>query len=432
MNKTHVYMNIKTYEMGFLYGIFTVNKPMRLFKYNNVIKVGKSVMSSLSIQGLHKKYNDVWVLKNIDLHIDNKQFVCFLGPSGCGKSTLLRCIAGLENISNGKIALADKNITPLHPSKRNIAMVFQSYALYPHMTVFNNIAFPLKVRGINKKEIKKQVLHLAHILHLENYLHRKPKHLSGGQRQRVAIGRAIVCNPAVLLLDEPLSNLDASLRVEMRVQLSRMHKELEKTMIFVTHDQVEAMTLADKIVVLKDGGIQQYGTPLELYHQPANVFVAKFIGTHPINTYAAQVTAVDKNTVTVTSAYFDSPITIKTHTEHTDLYGAKVTLAVRPNRLYLDTPLDVMCRAKINLIERLGSQSVLHVNIGDATSIVVAEGTHNVSVNSTIPIYARCENFMLFDQHGVYIDRVLASDTQRVLGQRVLGQRVLDKEAGDA
>ena len=372
-------------------------------------------MSGLSIHNLCKAYDAVEVLKNIHLRIRDREFVCFLGPSGCGKSTLLRSIAGLETIDNGNIQLNDTDITHTHPSRRNIAMVFQSYALYPHMSVFNNMAFPLKVRGIGKKHIKQQVQALAHILQLGAYLHRKPKQLSGGQRQRVAIGRAIICNPEVLLLDEPLSNLDASLRVEMRVQLAKMHKELEKTMIFVTHDQTEAMTLADKIVVLHNGGIQQYGTPLELYHQPANLFVARFIGMHPINTYTAQVIQTHTNSVTVQSAYFDRPIVITTQAPQHHLLHTQVTLAIRPNRIGLHTPLAVGANAHIRLIERLGSESVLHVHIHDTTSVIVAAGTQNVAVGERIAVYAKHENFMLFDQNGTYVNRVLASDTQWVV-----------------
>ncbi len=389
--------------------------PITVHNGYNTYREKKFFMSGLSIRNLCKKYNDITVLKDIILDIKDKEFVCFLGPSGCGKSTLLRSIAGLESIHKGSVHLNDTDITKMHPSKRNIAMVFQSYALYPHMTVFHNMAFPLKVRGVTKKDIKQQVERLANILQLSDYIHRKPKHLSGGQRQRVAIGRAIICNPAVLLLDEPLSNLDASLRVEMRVQLVKMHKELQKTMIFVTHDQVEAMTLADKIVVLHDGIIQQYGTPLELYHQPANLFVAKFIGMHPINTYTAQVTATDNTSVTVKSPYFDKPIIIKTHTQQQSLQDTTVTIAIRPNRLGLHKPLDVATQAHIKLIERLGSESVLHVNIDGITSVIVAEGTQNAIVGDMIPVHARHENFMLFDANGVYVNRVLASDTERVI-----------------
>ena len=235
-------------------------------------------MASLKISKATKKYDDLEVIHGIDLEIQDGEFCVFVGPSGCGKSTLLRMISGLEEVTSGQIHIGDTDVTTLHPADRGIAMVFQSYALYPHMTVRENMGFGLKMSKVPSNEIEKKVNEAAEILHLEEYLDRKPKTLSGGQRQRVAIGRSIVRGPEVFLFDEPLSNLDAELRVEMRVEISRLHRELGTTIIYVTHDQVEAMTLADKIVVLKDGLIQQVGTPLSLYDDPENVFVAGFIG----------------------------------------------------------------------------------------------------------------------------------------------------------
>ena len=240
-------------------------------------------MASLKISKATKKYDKVQVIHGIDLEIEDGEFCVFVGPSGCGKSTLLRMISGLEEVTTGQIHIGDKDVTSMHPADRGIAMVFQSYALYPHMTVRENMGFGLKMTKVPSDEINKKVNDAASILHLEDYMDRKPKTLSGGQRQRVAIGRSIVRGPEVFLFDEPLSNLDAELRVEMRVEISRLHRELGTTIIYVTHDQVEAMTLADKIVVLKEGLIQQVGRPLELYEDPQNIFVAGFIGSPTIN-----------------------------------------------------------------------------------------------------------------------------------------------------
>ena len=237
-------------------------------------------MASLKISKATKKYDKLQVIHGIDLEIEDGDFCVFVGPSGCGKSTLLRMISGLEEVTTGEIHIGDKDVTKMHPADRGIAMVFQSYALYPHMTVRENMGFGLKMTKVPTDEINKKVNDAASILHLEDYMDRKPKTLSGGQRQRVAIGRSIVRGPEVFLFDEPLSNLDAELRVEMRVEISRLHRELGTTIIYVTHDQVEAMTLADKIVVLKEGLIQQVGKPLELYEDPQNIFVAGFIGSN--------------------------------------------------------------------------------------------------------------------------------------------------------
>ncbi|HLV83151.1 MAG TPA: sn-glycerol-3-phosphate ABC transporter ATP-binding protein UgpC, partial [Devosia sp.] len=240
-------------------------------------------MSSVTLKGVRKSYGSLEVIKGVDLEIESKAFVVFVGPSGCGKSTLLRMIAGLEHITAGELEIGGRQMNDVDPSKRGIAMVFQSYALYPHMTVRENMGFALRFAGVAKEQIARQVDEAARILALEPLLDRVPKELSGGQRQRVAIGRAIVRKPEVFLFDEPLSNLDAELRVHMRIEIARLHKELKTTMVYVTHDQVEAMTLADTIVVLRDGVIEQVGKPLELYEDPANLFVAGFIGSPKMN-----------------------------------------------------------------------------------------------------------------------------------------------------
>src|SRR6218665_2045423 len=256
-------------------------------------------MSSLKLSAVRKSYGNVEVIKGVDLEIREKEFVVFVGPSGCGKSTLLRMIAGLEHISSGDLEIGGQRMNDVDPSKRGIAMVFQSYALYPHMTVRENIGFALRFAGVAKDQIARQVNDAARILALEPLLDRLPKELSGGQRQRVAIGRAIVRNPQVFLFDEPLSNLDAELRVHMRIEIARLHKELQTTIIYVTHDQVEAMTLADTIVVLRDGIIEQVGRPLDLYDDPANQFVAGFIGSPQMNFLAATIVETSSTARTV-------------------------------------------------------------------------------------------------------------------------------------
>ena len=240
-------------------------------------------MADLQLKSLRKAFDDVVILPGVDLEVRDGEFLVFVGPSGCGKSTLLRCIAGLEDITSGELYIGGELVNEVPPAKRGIAMVFQSYALYPHMTVAENMAFGLRLAGYSKDEMRTAVQRAAQVLQIEHLLERKPKALSGGQRQRVAIGRAIVRKPGVFLFDEPLSNLDAALRVQMRVELSRLHQELKTTMIYVTHDQVEAMTLAHRIVVLNAGRIEQVGTPMELYHRPVNRFVAGFIGSPKMN-----------------------------------------------------------------------------------------------------------------------------------------------------
>ena len=262
-------------------------------------------MSDVKLNNVTKKYDNLEVIHGVDLKISNGEFCVFVGPSGCGKSTLLRMIAGLEEVTRGSIEIGPRDVTRIDPADRGIAMVFQNYALYPHMTVAENMGFGLKMTGHSKSEINSKVQQASKILHLDNFLTRKPKALSGGQRQRVAIGRAIVRGPKVFLFDEPLSNLDAELRVEMRIEIARLHKEIGATMIYVTHDQVEAMTLADKIVVLRDGNVEQVGSPMELYKNPNNRFVAGFIGSPSTNFFQTRlkngdliIPALDKQIVT--------------------------------------------------------------------------------------------------------------------------------------
>ena len=259
-------------------------------------------MATLSLQNIRKAYGTFEAIKGIDLEIEDRDFTVFVGPSGCGKTTLLRMIAGLEEISGGDLLIDGQRMNDVGPADRGLAMVFQSYALYPHMTVAGNMAFALRLAGVPKAERERKVLEAAKVLQLDHLLHRRPRELSGGQRQRVAIGRSIVRNPRVFLFDEPLSNLDAALRVQMRVEIAKLHERLKATTIYVTHDQIEAMTMATRIVVLNGGHIEQVGSPLELYHHPANLFVAGFIGAPKMNMLAARVTALGANDVTVTVA----------------------------------------------------------------------------------------------------------------------------------
>ena len=310
-------------------------------------------MAQLQLKDVNKSFGDVHVIKNVDLEINKGEFVVFVGPSGCGKSTLLRMIAGLETLTSGEISIADRLVMDLPPSKRGIAMVFQSYALYPHMTVYNNMAFSLDLQGFSKSEINERVTEAAKILQMEHLLDRRPAALSGGQRQRVAIGRAIVRDPEVFLFDEPLSNLDAALRHDTRVEISKLHRQLGATTIYVTHDQVEAMTLADKIVVLKAGRVMQVGSPMELFNQPANEFVAGFLGSPKMNFFDGQlVGAADfqGNDVSAQGARLVS--TNKSA-------GDSVKLGVRPQHLVIDD--HGVLEGNVTLVERLGTETILEL-----------------------------------------------------------------------
>ena len=310
-------------------------------------------MAQLQLKDVNKSFGDVHVIKNVDLEINKGEFVVFVGPSGCGKSTLLRMIAGLETLTSGEISIADRLVMDLPPSKRGIAMVFQSYALYPHMTVYNNMAFSLDLQGFSKSEINERVTEAAKILQMEHLLDRRPAALSGGQRQRVAIGRAIVRDPEVFLFDEPLSNLDAALRHDTRVEISKLHRQLGATTIYVTHDQVEAMTLADKIVVLKAGQVMQVGSPMELFNQPANEFVAGFLGSPKMNFFDGQLVGVadfQGNDVSAQGARLVS--TDKSA-------GDSVKLGVRPQHLVIDE--QGVLEGNVTLVERLGTETILEL-----------------------------------------------------------------------
>jgi len=318
-------------------------------------------MSGVTLQRVIKRYGDAQVIHGVDLAVEDGEFCVFVGPSGCGKSTLLRMVAGLEETSEGTIRIGARDVTRADPSERGVAMVFQTYALYPHMTVAENMGFGLKMTGHPKDQIASKVKEASRILKLDDYLARKPKALSGGQRQRVAIGRAIVRGPDVFLFDEPLSNLDAELRVEMRVEIARLHREIGATMIYVTHDQVEAMTLADKIVVLRAGRVEQVGRPLDLYHDPDNRFVAGFIGSPAMNF----VGAVTENGAV--SAPGLGPASVPTSVALPGS-GAKVSLGLRPQHLALDTSGDTH---RVEMTEALGGVSYIHLTAPTGEKLVV-------------------------------------------------------------
>ncbi len=321
-------------------------------------------MAKVELKKVNKSFGNVHVIRDIDLEIENGEFVVFVGPSGCGKSTLLRLIAGLENLSSGVISIADRQVMDLPPSKRGIAMVFQSYALYPHMTVFNNMAFSLDLQGVTKAEIHQRVEAAAKILQMEHLLDRRPAALSGGQRQRVAIGRAIVRNPDVFLFDEPLSNLDAALRHDTRVEIAKLHTQLGATTIYVTHDQVEAMTLADKIVVLKDGEVMQVGSPMELFNFPANEFVAGFLGSPKMNFFKGVLV----NGSGTDTGQFEGDSLQATNVRlvgSSKPNGAEVTLGIRPQHLVVDPAGQL--KGTATLVERLGTETVIELVNGVGT-----------------------------------------------------------------
>ena len=328
-------------------------------------------MAKVTLRGVTKVYEgNVKAVDAVDIDIDDKEFVVFVGPSGCGKSTTLRMIAGLEDITSGEIRIDDELVNDVPPKDRNIAMVFQNYALYPHMSVYDNMAFGLKIRKIDKAEIEKRVREAARILDIEKYLDRKPKQLSGGQRQRVAVGRAIVRNPKVFLFDEPLSNLDAKLRVQMRAEIIELHNRLQATMIYVTHDQVEAMTMGDKIVVMKDGLVQQVGSPLYLYNHPINRFVAGFIGSPPMNFVSVKV--LEENGTIVLDEGSSRLKPAAGHAASLKPYvGKEVLLGIRPEDLpYDEKSTGEHIKARITVVEPLGAE--IHVWAQTASHQVVA------------------------------------------------------------
>ncbi len=363
-------------------------------------------MATVEGKGLRKAYGDAVIIQNIDLRVEDREFAVFVGPSGCGKSTLLRMIAGLEEISAGELRIDGQVSNEVPPDKRGCAMVFQSYALYPHMTVADNMGFALRLAKVPKPERDKKVNAAAKILHLEPLLERTPKALSGGQRQRVAIGRAIVRNPKVFLFDEPLSNLDAALRVQMRIELTRLHEELNATMIYVTHDQVEAMTMADKIVVLQSGVIEQVGSPLELYHHPRNQFVAGFIGSPKMNFLPGSIAAGGK------------PVTVPVRIEGLAV-GQKVTLGVRSEHLQVGD--DGQLKGEVLVAERLGGSTFLYTTVENQPTLTIeAHGENPARVHDRVSIKIDGGSCHLFTESGAAVPRAVRhpmADVKRSIGR---------------
>ena len=344
-------------------------------------------MSKITIKNLEKSFNNNKVIKNFNINISDGEFIVLVGPSGCGKSTLLRMISGLESIDQGEIYLDTKLINNLIPSKREIAMVFQSYALYPHMNVFENMSFGLKMEKIPKNEIHDKVKSAAATLQIEDLLERKPKQLSGGQRQRVAIGRAITRNPKVFLFDEPLSNLDAALRSEMRVEISKLHKKLKSNIIYVTHDQIEAMTLADRIVVLNNGIIEQFGTPNDIYSDPNNIFVAEFIGSPKMNIIKINKDQIiNSNTIDL----FKNKITFENFEFKDEIY-----LGVRPENISIKDDNEIKLDVKVDLIENLGFEKIIYTKISG--NEIIIKSSENVTGQSSKISFSK-DKVLFFDK----------------------------------
>jgi len=354
-------------------------------------------MADVRLSGVSKRFGTTEVLKGIDLEIADGEFVVFVGPSGCGKSTLLRTIAGLEEADAGEIVIAGEAVNDLSPSQRGIAMVFQSYALYPHMNVYENMAFGLKLAKLDKTEIDRRVRGAAETLNITDYLERKPKALSGGQRQRVAIGRAIVREPRVFLFDEPLSNLDAALRVRMRYEFASLHERLKTTMVYVTHDQVEAMTLADRIVVLNRGAVEQVGKPMELYERPRNLFVAGFIGSPKMNLLPAEIVKASAKGATVRTAAGENVRVDVDASRATP--GDAVTLGVRPEHLGLSGKDDAVA-ATVTFVETLGHATYAYLEAGETPLTVLLPGDVRPSVGEALKLRVPAGQAHLFDGDG--------------------------------
>ncbi len=369
-------------------------------------------MASVLLQSVAKAYGETQILHGIDLEIRDGEFMVFVGPSGCGKSTLLRSIAGLEDITGGELRIGGRLVNDVPPAERGIAMVFQSYALYPHMNLYDNMAFGLQLAKVPKAEIDTAVRHAARILHIEHLLERKPKDLSGGQRQRVAIGRAIVRKPEVFLFDEPLSNLDAALRVRMRYEFAKLHEELKTTMVYVTHDQVEAMTLADRIVVLQAGRIEQVGTPLELYEHPRNLFVAGFIGSPKMNFIAGELAAIEAGHVDVRLA---GGLLMRTLVDAGGArVGDKVTLGIRPEHIRTEGEGNQL-QTTVTFVESLGGTTFAYCpfpGIEEALTCQFAgrNGCDRLRSGDQLQLHFPPEALYLFDAEGQALRRLAAPE----------------------
>jgi len=360
-------------------------------------------MAEVVLEGVTKVYpGGVAAVKNLDLEIKDRELVVLVGPSGCGKSTTLRMIAGLEEVTEGKIRIGDRMVNDVPPRDRDIAMVFQNYALYPHMTVYKNMAFGLMLRGFPKAEIRQRVTETARVLGIEDLLDRKPKALSGGQRQRVAVGRAIVRKPEAFLLDEPLSNLDAKLRIEMRTELQKLHRRLETTMIYVTHDQIEAMTLGDRIVVMADGLVQQLDTPLAVYDRPANKFVAGFIGTPPMNFLDGTLVVKGEEVVFRQAEGMELILPGRLRERMREFADKAVTLGVRPESLQdcppgTTPPEGSSFEATVNVVEPLGDEMIVYISAGKNELVCKVGSDRDIEVGQQLEFAVDLEKVHIFD-----------------------------------
>lgn len=356
-------------------------------------------MAGLSLKGINKYYpNGMHAVKDFNLEIYDKEFVIFVGPSGCGKSTTLRMVAGLEEISSGELYIDEKMVNDVAPKDRDIAMVFQNYALYPHMSVYDNMAFGLKMRKVPKDKIKIKVEEAARILGIEDLLKRKPKQLSGGQRQRVALGRAIVRQPKVFLMDEPLSNLDAKLRVQMRAELSKIHQDLQTTIIYVTHDQTEAMTMGSRIVVMKDGIVQQVADPQTIYNSPANRFVASFIGSPQMNFIKGKLVKEDENLYFI---FMSNKIEIDTNNENmkklNDFIDKEMVLGVRPEDVKIHEYIEGDVMGEVEVKEQLGSETYLYLRMETGSIITRVKPTYQINIKDKVRVDFDMDKIHMFD-----------------------------------
>ena len=354
-------------------------------------------MAEVTLRGVKKSYGEVEVIHGVDCTIADGELIVIVGPSGCGKSTLLRMVAGLEKITAGEISIGERVVNNLEPADRDIAMVFQNYALYPHMSVYNNMAYGLKIRGMAKGEIEERVRKAAEILELGDLLKRKPRQLSGGQRQRVAMGRAIVREPAVFLFDEPLSNLDAKLRVQMRLEIKKLQQRLNITSVYVTHDQVEAMTLGDRLMVLNGGIVEQIGSPLDLYDRPQTVFVAGFIGSPAMNFFAGRIRE-DASAIELSGG---DRLPLPNHGTKAEA-GRPVTVGVRPEHFEIATNGDAAVDLTVDVIEELGADTIIHGQFGgDRTSLAVrVQGFRNAKRGAVLPLRAEPAHIHVFDSES--------------------------------
>ncbi|MBW2121515.1 MAG: sn-glycerol-3-phosphate ABC transporter ATP-binding protein UgpC [Deltaproteobacteria bacterium] len=359
-------------------------------------------MSRVLLEHVTKRFDQTLAVSDFNLEVRDQEFVVLVGPSGCGKSTTLRMVAGLEEITEGNVFIGDRLVNDLPPKERNIAMVFQNYALYPHMDVYTNLAFALKRRKFPKEEIDRRVTEAARILGIEGLLDRKPKHLSGGQRQRVAVGRAIVRKPEVFLFDEPLSNLDAKLRLHMRMEITKLHNRLGATMIYVTHDQVEAMTMGDRIVVMKEGRIQQVGTPMEIYDTPSNLFVAGFVGSPSMNLMESRIVRRD-GALYIDTAGFEARIPESRSAQCEGLVNREVIFGIRPehiqDRMYFPEAVEENCfTAHVDFVEPMGSEMIVYFHIGEVSMVGKLTPKTSARHGSDLDIHIDMDRIHIFDK----------------------------------